>query len=47
MVPEEASLSSEPLEEAAATRQAVPPEYRAVFDRLNRQRAQPSAETTP
>ncbi len=44
--PEEAQLSDQPLEEPSAARQPVPPEYRSVFDRLQRPDAQPS-ETTP
>ncbi|MBI3330511.1 MAG: hypothetical protein HYZ96_00195 [Candidatus Omnitrophica bacterium] len=33
---EEVQLSDTPLDERAATRQVVPPEYREVFDRLHR-----------
>lgn len=42
---EEAQLSEEPLEETSAARQPIPSEYREVFDRLHRQRQQPSEET--
>ncbi len=38
--PEDALLSDQPLEEPASARQAVPPEYRDVFNQL--QREQPS-----
>ena len=43
---EEAQLSEAPLEETPAARQVVPPEYRSVFERLGRERPQPS-ETKP
>jgi hypothetical protein len=35
--PEDAQLSDAPSEEQAAGRQVVPPEYRDVFDQLNRE----------
>jgi hypothetical protein len=44
--PEDAQLSGQPLEEPASSRQPVPPEYRSVFERLQRQDAQPS-ESAP
>lgn len=40
-VPEDAQLSDAPAEEDAAARQVVPPEYRSVFDRLQRHPAPP------
>ena len=36
---EEAELSEAPLDERAAERQVVPPEYRDVFDRLQKTRS--------
>lgn len=42
--PEQAELSSDPLEETSTTRQSVPPEYRGVFDRLRRPEEQPQGE---
>jgi len=42
---EEAQLSEEPLEEIPAARQPIPSEYRGVFDRLHRQRQEPSEVT--
>ncbi len=39
VAPEEARLSNAPLEERPSARQPVPPEYRSVFDRLNRRDA--------
>jgi hypothetical protein len=44
--PEDAQLSDQPLEEPSSDRQAVPPEYRSVFDQLRGTTA-PSAEATP
>ena len=38
---EPAQLSDEPLEEPPGSRETVPPEYRDVFDRLNRRPSQP------
>jgi hypothetical protein len=43
---EPAQLSDDPLEEPPGSRETVPPEYRDVFDRLNRRPPQPS-ETQP
>ena len=42
---EEAQLSEEPLEETSAARQPIPSEYRGVFDRLHRQRQEPTEVT--
>jgi hypothetical protein len=39
---EEVQLADEPLEERAASRQVVPPEYRTVFDRLRKSSAEPN-----
>ena len=39
---EQAQLSDVPLEEKATGYNVVPPEYRTVFDRLNRGRTQPT-----
>jgi hypothetical protein len=36
MTPEDAELSDAPAEERSTDRQVVPPEYRDVFDRLNK-----------
>ena len=46
---EPAQLSEAPLEESSSVRQTVPPEYVGVFDRLHRQRTQPTqpGEKTP
>ncbi len=43
---QDAQLSDQPLEEAPASRQPVPAEYRSVFDRLQRRDSQPS-ESNP
>ena len=39
---EAAQLSDQPLEETPVPREAVPPEYRPIFDRLHQQTTQPS-----
>jgi len=44
---EDAQLSDTPLDERAATRQVVPPEYREVFDRLHRDQPSQPSERTP
>jgi hypothetical protein len=43
---EDAQLSVDPIEEAPTERQAVPPEYRNVFDRLRQRHLQPTGEET-
>jgi len=45
MTSEEASLTDRPAEETPSARQPIPPEYRSVFDRL--QREGPLSEQTP
>ncbi|MBI3997084.1 MAG: DUF202 domain-containing protein [Candidatus Omnitrophica bacterium] len=42
---EAAQLSDQPLEETPVPREAVPPEYRPIFDRLHQQTTQPSEQT--
>lgn len=41
---EAAQLSDQPLEETPVPREAVPPEYRSIFDRLHQQTTQPSEQ---
>ena len=43
---EEAQLSDQPLEESPTNRQAIPPEYRGVFDQLHKQSPPPNAQTS-
>ena len=45
--PEAASLSDRPLDEAAGTRQPIPPIYQEIFDRLNRTPQPTTNEKTP
>lgn len=40
-VPEPATLSDQPTEEAGVRRQAIPPDYRPVFERLQPKRESP------
>ena len=45
--PEAASLSDRPLDEAAGTRQPIPPTYQGIFDRLHRTPQPTTNENTP
>lgn len=44
---EDATLSDAPVDERAVNRQVVPPEYRDVFDRMNRPAEEPQTEDAP